>query len=126
MGKYFGTDGFRGEANIQLTVDHAFKVGRYVGWYYGRDHKAKIVIGKDTRRSGYMIENALVELTVFKAQRITVNDFFLCKINGVAEKDNMTCGVKWCSMYSPKNGKSGCCKHVGSLYDKGEAVTFYY
>ena len=49
MGKYFGTDGFRGEANIQLTVDHAFKVGRYVGWYYGRDHKAKIVIGKDTR-----------------------------------------------------------------------------
>ena len=46
MGKYFGTDGFRGEANIQLTVDHAFKVGRYVGWYYGRDHKAKIVIVK--------------------------------------------------------------------------------
>ena len=46
MGKYFGTDGFRGEANVQLTVDNAFKVGRYVGWYYGRDHKAKIVIGK--------------------------------------------------------------------------------
>lgn len=42
MGKYFGTDGFRGEANVQLTVDNAFKVGRYVGWYYGRDHKAKI------------------------------------------------------------------------------------
>ena len=60
MGKYFGTDGFRGEANIQLTVDHAFKVGRYVGWYYGRDHKAKIVIGKDTRRSSYMFEYALV------------------------------------------------------------------
>ena len=39
MGKYFGTDGFRGEANVKLTVDHAFKVGRYVGWYYGRDHK---------------------------------------------------------------------------------------
>ena len=60
MGKYFGTDGFRGEANLQLTVDHAFKVGRYVGWYYGRDHKAKIVIGKDTRRSSYMFEYALV------------------------------------------------------------------
>ena len=43
MGKYFGTDGFRGEANVQLKVDDAFKVGRYVGWYYGRDHKAKIV-----------------------------------------------------------------------------------
>ena len=63
MGKYFGTDGFRGEANVNLTVDHAFKVGRFLGWYYGRDKedgKAKIVIGKDTRRSSYMFENALV------------------------------------------------------------------
>ena len=59
MGKYFGTDGFRGEANVQLTANHAFQVGRYVGWYYGRDHKAKIVIGKDTRRSSYMFEYAL-------------------------------------------------------------------
>ena len=58
MGKYFGTDGFRGEANVQLTANHAFQVGRYVGWYYGRDHKAKIVIGKDTRRSSYMFEYA--------------------------------------------------------------------
>ena len=54
MGKYFGTDGFRGEANVVLTVEHAFKVGRYLGWYFGRDHKARIVIGKDTRRSSYM------------------------------------------------------------------------
>ena len=46
MGKYFGTDGFRGEANVKLTVDHAFKVGRYVGWYYGRNHKAKILSEK--------------------------------------------------------------------------------
>ena len=60
MGKYFGTDGFRGEANVQLTANHAFQVGRYVGWYYGREHKAKIVIGKDTRRSSYMFEYALV------------------------------------------------------------------
>ena len=48
MGKYFGTDGFRGEANVTLTVDHAFKVGRFLGWYYGKNHengKAKIVIG---------------------------------------------------------------------------------
>ena len=59
MGKYFGTDGFRGEANKDLTVDHAFKIGRYLGWYYGRDHKAKVVIGKDTRRSSYMFEAAL-------------------------------------------------------------------
>ena len=60
MGKYFGTDGFRGEANVNLTVNHAFKVGRFLGWYYGRDHKAKIVIGKDTRRSSYMFEYSLV------------------------------------------------------------------
>ncbi len=46
MGKYFGTDGFRGEANVVLTVEHAFKVGRFLGWYYGQDHKAKVVIGK--------------------------------------------------------------------------------
>ena len=50
MGKYFGTDGFRGEANVNLTVEHAFKVGRFLGWYFGKDHKAQIVIGKDTRR----------------------------------------------------------------------------
>lgn len=56
MGKYFGTDGFRGEANVNLTVEHAFKVGRFLGWYYGRNHKAQIVIGKDTRRSSYMFE----------------------------------------------------------------------
>ena len=59
MGKYFGTDGFRGEANVVLTVEHAFKVGRFLGWYYGREKKAQIVIGKDTRRSSYMFEYAL-------------------------------------------------------------------
>ena len=59
MGKYFGTDGFRGEANTVLTVEHAYKVGRYLGWYFGKEHKAKIVIGKDTRRSSYMFEDAI-------------------------------------------------------------------
>ena len=60
--KYFGTDGFRGEANQGLTVDHAFKIGRYVGWYYGarQGRKARVVVGKDTRRSSYMFESALV------------------------------------------------------------------
>ena len=67
MGKYFGTDGFRGEANCTLTADHAFKVGRFLGWYYtqlkrrsGTDGPARIVIGKDTRRSSYMFEYSLV------------------------------------------------------------------
>ena len=61
MGKYFGTDGFRGEANKNLTFEHAVQIGRYLGWYYGANHgkKAKIVIGKDTRRSSYMFEYAL-------------------------------------------------------------------
>ena len=60
--KYFGTDGFRGRANEGLDVDHAFKIGRFVGWYYGArvDRKARVVIGKDTRRSSYMFESALV------------------------------------------------------------------
>ena len=61
MGKYFGTDGFRGEANKDLTFDHAIKIGRFLGWYYGKNmgKKAKVVIGKDTRRSSYMFEYAL-------------------------------------------------------------------
>ncbi|MDD6213527.1 MAG: phosphoglucosamine mutase [Clostridiales bacterium] len=59
MGKYFGTDGFRGEANVNLTVQHAFQIGRFLGWYYGREHKCKVAIGKDTRRSSYMFEDAL-------------------------------------------------------------------
>ena len=59
MAKYFGTDGFRGEANVDLTAEHAFKIGRFLGWYYGRGHKARVVIGKDTRRSSYMYECAL-------------------------------------------------------------------
>ena len=67
MSKYFGTDGFRGEANKNLTADHAFKVGRFLGWYYnelkrksGDNFPARIVIGKDTRRSSYMFEYSLV------------------------------------------------------------------
>ena len=71
MGKYFGTDGFRGEAGITLTADHAYKVGRFLGWYYnalrernGDTDPARIVIGKDTRRSSYMFEYSLVAHTV--------------------------------------------------------------
>ena len=78
MGKYFGTDGFRGEANCNLTADHAFKVGRFLGWYYnikrpaGRTEPARILIGKDTRRSSYMFEYSLVGGLV-----ATLNFFFM-------------------------------------------------
>lgn len=61
MGKYFGTDGFREEAGINLTADHAYKIGRFLGWYYSQNGKnARIVIGKDTRKSSYMFEYSLV------------------------------------------------------------------
>ena len=67
MGRYFGTDGFRGEANCTLTAEHAQKIGRFLGWYYGQMKRwsgskepARVVIGKDTRRSSYMFEYALV------------------------------------------------------------------
>ena len=62
MGKYFGTDGFRGEAGVTLTSDHAYRIGRFLGWYYsdGGKKKVRAVIGKDTRRSSYMFEYAIV------------------------------------------------------------------
>ena len=62
MGKYFGTDGFRGEAGVTLTAEHAYKIGRFLGWYYAEGGKKKVraVIGKDTRRSSYMFEYAIV------------------------------------------------------------------
>ena len=60
MGKYFGTDGFRGEANVSLTAAHAYEIGRFLGWYYGKEHPCRAVIGKDTRRSSYMLEASLM------------------------------------------------------------------
>ena len=72
MGKYFGTDGFRGEANVDLTVEHAFEVGRFIGWYFGKEHKCKVVIGKDTRRSSYMFEYALVAVLLLMENVISI------------------------------------------------------
>lgn len=77
MGRYFGTDGFRGEANNNLTADHAYKIGRFLGWYYGEvkrqsgdETPARIVIGKDTRRSSYMFEYTLVGGSVAPEQML--------------------------------------------------------
>mgnify|MGYP000149272054 CR=1 FL=1 len=77
-GKYFGTDGFRGEAGTTLTADHAYKVGRFLGWYYnmlrernGNNEPARIVIGKDTRRSSYMFEYSLVAAWWFRRGRVS-------------------------------------------------------
>lgn len=102
MGKYFGTDGFRGEANVQLTVDHAFKVGRYVGWYYGRDHKAKIVIGKDTRRSSYMFEYALVAgLTASGADAYLLHVTTTPSVSYVVRTEGFDCGIMISASHNP-------------------------
>ena len=102
MGKYFGTDGFRGEANVQLTVDNAFKVGRYVGWYYGRDHKAKIVIGKDTRRSSYMFEYALVAgLTASGADAYLLHVTTTPSVSYAVRTENFDCGIMISASHNP-------------------------
>ena len=102
MGKYFGTDGFRGEANVQLTVDNAFKVGRYVGWYYGRDHKAKIVIGKDTRRSSYMFEYSLVAgLTASGADVFLLHVTTTPSVSYVVRTEGFNCGIMISASHNP-------------------------
>ena len=101
MGKYFGTDGFRGEANVNLTVDHARKVGRFLGWYYcqlkkqrGDDIPAKVVIGKDTRRSSYMFEYALVAgLTASGADAYLLHVTTTPSVAYVARTEDFDCGI---------------------------------
>ena len=102
MGKYFGTDGFRGEANKSLTVEHAFKIGRYLGWYYGRDHKAKVVIGKDTRRSSYMFESALCAgLTSSGADAYLLHVTSTPSVSYVARADDFDCGIMISASHNP-------------------------
>ena len=105
MGKYFGTDGFRGEANVTLTVDHAFKVGRFLGWYYGKNHengKAKIVIGKDTRRSSYMFEYSLVAgLTASGADAYLLHVTTPPSVSYVARTEDFDCGIMISASHNP-------------------------
>lgn len=94
MGKYFGTDGFRGEANVVLTVEHAFKVGRFLGWYYGQEHKARVVIGKDTRRSSYMFEDALsTGLTASGADVYLLHVTTTPSVSYVTRTEDFDCGI---------------------------------
>ncbi|WP_281677968.1 phosphoglucosamine mutase [Eggerthia catenaformis] len=102
MGKYFGTDGFRGEANIDLTVEHAFKVGRYLGYYYGRNHKAKIVIGKDTRRSSYMFEYALIAgITASGADAYMLHVTTTPSVSYIVRSDEFDCGIMISASHNP-------------------------
>lgn len=102
MGKYFGTDGFRGEANTVLTVEHAFKVGRFLGWYFGRDHKARIVIGKDTRRSSYMFEDALsAGLTASGADTYLLHVTTTPSVSYVVRTEDFDCGIMISASHNP-------------------------
>ena len=102
MGKYFGTDGFRGEANVKLTVEHAFKVGRFLGYYFGKEHKAKIVIGKDTRRSSYMFEYALAAgLTASGADAYLLHVTTTPSVSYVVRTEEFDCGIMISASHNP-------------------------
>ena len=103
MGKYFGTDGFRGEANCDLTVDHAFRIGRYLGNYYSsKAHRAKIVIGKDTRRSSYMFEYALCAgLTASGADAYLLHVTSTPSVSFIARADDFDCGIMITASHNP-------------------------
>ena len=104
MGKYFGTDGFRGEANVDLTFEHAVKIGRFLGWYYGKrlNKKAKIVIGKDTRRSSYMYEYALVAgLTASGADAYIMHVTTTPSVSYIARVDDFDCGIMISASHNP-------------------------
>ena len=109
MGKYFGTDGFRGEANVNLTAEHAYKIGRFLGWYYGElkkqkqlDEPAKIVIGKDTRRSSYMFEYSLVSgLTASGADAYLLHVTTTPSVAYVARTDDFDCGIMISASHNP-------------------------
>lgn len=105
MGKYFGTDGFRGEANVDLTVEHAYKVGRYLGYYYGKKHddgKAHVVIGKDTRLSSYMFEYALVSgLTASGADVYLMHVTPTPSVSYIVRTGDFDCGIMISASHNP-------------------------
>ena len=105
MGKYFGTDGFRGEANVTLTVEDAFKVGRFLGWYYGRkkpEEVCRIVIGKDTRRSSYMFEYSLVAgLTASGSDAYLLHVTTTPSVSYVVRTEGFSCGIMISASHNP-------------------------
>ena len=119
MGKYFGTDGFRGEANVDLTVEHAYKVGRFLGWYYGQKAKGercRIVIGKDTRRSSYMFEYALVSgLTASGADAYLLHVTTTPSVSHVIRTEDFDCGIMISASHNPyyDNFAAGRNRYIG-------------
>ncbi len=105
MGKYFGTDGFRGRAGEDLTAEHAFKIGRFLGWYYGKKHTgdvARIVIGKDTRRSSYMYESALAAgITSTGSDAYLLHVTTTPCVSFITRTENFDCGVMISASHNP-------------------------
>ena len=102
MGKYFGTDGFRGESGVVLTAAHAFKIGRYLGWHYSQNGQARIVIGKDTRRSSYMYENALAAgITSSGASAYLLHVTTTPCVSYITRTDGFDCGVMISASHNP-------------------------
>ena len=105
MGKYFGTDGFRGEANKALTAQKAFRVGRYIGWYYGQNHedgRARIIIGKDTRRSSYMLEAALTAgITSSGSDAYLLHVTTTPSVSYCCRTDGFDCGIMISASHNP-------------------------
>ena len=109
MAKYFGTDGFRGEANVGLTADHAYAIGKFLGWYYserkrrsGVEEPARIVIGKDTRRSSYMFEYSLVSgLVASGADAYLLHVTTTPSVAYVARVDGFDCGIMISASHNP-------------------------
>lgn len=127
MGRYFGTDGFRGEANTTLTAMHAFQVGRFLGWYYGKrnDKKCSVVIGKDTRRSSYMFEYSLAAgLTASGADAYLLHVTTTPSVAYVARTDDFDCGIMISASHNPyyDNG----IKLINSSGEKMDETTISY
>jgi phosphoglucosamine mutase len=94
MGKYFGTDGFRGEANIDLTADHAMRIGRFLGHHFSKEKKGRIVIGKDTRLSSYMLEDALsAGVTSTGTDAYLMHVTTTPSVSFIARSEHFDCGV---------------------------------
>ncbi len=120
MGKYFGTDGFRGEANTVLTAEHAFKIGKYLGWYYGKnDGKcAKVVIGKDTRKSSYMFEYALVAgLTAAGADAYLMHVTTTPSVSYIVRTEGFDCGIMISASHNPYTDNG-----IKLINEKGEKL----
>lgn len=118
MGKYFGTDGFRGEANVGLTVEHAVRIGRFLGHYFGKKHKARIVIGKDTRLSSYMLEDALsAGVTASGGDAYLLHVTTTPSVSFITRSEHFDCGVMISASHNPfyDNG-------IKLINDNGEKI----